>query len=110
MDRPQIRPAALLPEAQWRSVRDVRHLSRSVLGVGQAVELADDDRRAVLAADRLGPCPDAGAITFAVPLLQLTGQWTCLAASNWSNAAGAAAFPADVGAVPMSDPIERSNP
>jgi len=81
----------------------------SVLGVGQAVELADDDRRAVLAADRLGPYPDAGASIFAVPLWQLTGQWVRLAATNRSNAAGVTMVSAGVDAASMPDPIERSH-
>jgi len=74
------------------------HAGWSVLGVGQAVELADDDRRAVLAEGRLGPYPDVGTSIFAVPLRQLTGQWTSLA--------GAITVSAGVG----PEPIERTTP
>jgi nitroimidazol reductase NimA-like FMN-containing flavoprotein (pyridoxamine 5'-phosphate oxidase superfamily) len=76
------------------------HAGWSVLGVGQAVELTDDDRRSVLAADRIGPYPDVGASTFAVPLWQLVGQWMFLATTA----------PVEAGAAPMPDPIERGNP
>jgi nitroimidazol reductase NimA-like FMN-containing flavoprotein (pyridoxamine 5'-phosphate oxidase superfamily) len=82
----------------------------TVLGVGQAVELADDDRRAVLAENRLGPYSGVAAHTFAVPLRQLTGQLMDLAASNRSATTGATAGSASVGTAPMPEPLDRSSP